>query len=115
MLAILRLTINALDTLPKYQDLIAYIKNYKGNDTENSYEFMDGIIENEHDLKLKKKLEKLLYDIGNHSNGSWCSMFQLIHYVLNDDITREEILIKIKEEENAQEEYDQEEKLYIKN
>jgi len=103
MLAILRLTINALDTLPKYPDLIAYIKNYEGNDTENSCEFMDRIKENEHDLKLKKKLEKILYDFGNHNSGSWSSMFQLIHYVLNDNITREEILIKIKEEENDQE------------
>jgi len=99
MSLILQLTIKALDILSAYPVLIDYIKNYEGY----KYGFMyktDEKAETDTDtnIELQDQLDKLLNSDRVYNGESWITMLQIIQDVLNNNITREEILQKIKSE-----------------
>jgi hypothetical protein len=91
----LKLTIKSLDILMDYPVLIDYIKSYK-EETERD--------------DLENQLSELLDSRKIHTKNSWISMLQFIQSVLNEELTREEILLKIEDKtlENDEDKYNYE-------
>lgn len=83
------------DKLVEYPAIVDYIKHFNGSDG-----FMYTTETDPVKIDLQERMNQLLDD-GSHSGASWGCMMRLVQAVLNGVTTREDILERMREEEDA--------------